>query len=298
MNWDDARLFLAVAREGTLLGAARRLNVNQATLSRRVTALETALGTKLLVRRTSGCELTGDGESLLSSLERVETEFMRGEAALTRESVEAAGVVRIGATDGFGGSFLAPRLGRLAERYPALTVQLIAVSRSFSLSQREADLAVMVNRPEHGRVVARKLADYSLSLYAAESYLERHGAPETPADLSDHRLVGYVEDMIFTPVLDYNREFARDWRSQIEISSLVGQMEAVTAGAGIGVLHDYLAEMRPGLRLLFPELYLKRAYWIVYHESLRDVARVQLVADFLTEIVREERGGFMRDGAE
>ncbi len=295
LDWDDARMFLAVARAGQMLGAARTLGLNQATLSRRMAALETAVGTKLLTRRTHGSELTDAGTVLLETLERVETEMLGVQGRLQGAGAAAAGVVRIGAPDGFGVGFLAPRLATLAERHPELTVQVVPTPRGFSLSRREADLAVMVGRPEKGRLVARKLTDYSLGLYASPGYLKAYPAPRTPTELARHRLVGYVEDLIATPSLNYASEFLRDWRSAVELTSAIGQVEAVRAGAGIGVLHDYLAreDCSAGrLVKVLPGLRATRSYWLAIHENLRDVARVRAAADWLAEVVRQDATAF------
>ena len=296
MNWDDAKLFLAVVRAGQMLGAARRVGLNQATLSRRVAALENDLGTQLLVRGTQGCTPTEAGSALARRLERVEAEMLQAQSGLGRADAALSGTVRVGAPDGFGVAFLASRIARLAERHPDLRIQLVPVPRVFSLSEREADIAVLVGQPEQGRLVVRKLTDYTLGLYASRSYLDRAG---TPADLAalarDHRLVGYVEDLIYAPGLNYVRDVLRSWRSSLEISSAIGQMEAVRGGAGIGVLHDYLAQSVPDLVPILPDTIVIRAYWIAYHESLRDLARVQAMARFLAEIVRESRAEFIRD---
>lgn len=290
MNWDDARLFLAVARAGQMLGAAKGLGVNQATLSRRITVLESDLDTQLLERRTNGCTLTAAGAALAASLEQAESAILQGQAALQGRDSALSGAVRIGAPDGFGVGFLAPRLADLATRHPALVLQLVAVPRAFSLSQREADIAVMVGRPEQGRLVARKLTDYSVSLYAARAYLDQHGTPQTPADLARHRLVGYVEDLVFAPSLNYARELWRGWRPHIEISSAMGQVAAVRAGAGIGALHGYLAR---DLVPVLPQLRAERAYWVAYHESLKSTARVQAVVQFLIDAVRQHQAAFL-----
>ena len=293
-NWDDGRLFLAVARAGQLLGAARSLGLSQATLSRRMTAFERSLGAQLLIRRTTGCDLTDEGRDLARRLERIEADFLAAEQRLAGRDAVLSGSVRIGAPDGFGVSFLAPRLPQLLARHPRLNVQLVPVARSFSLSQREADIAVMVGRPEHGRLVARKLVDYSLSLYASADYLAAHPAPQTPAELGAHRLIGYVEDLVYAPALSYTGEFWRPWRSQIEIASAPGQLQATLAGAGIAILHDYLAADHPALRLVLPELRIERTYWTVFHESMRDNARVKACADFLAASVRAAPVRFRR----
>lgn len=294
MNWDDGKLFLAVARAGQMLGAARALGVNQATLSRRMTALEQSLGTKLLFRRTTGCDLTEQGRALLEQMERAESAFVASQAIVGADGRQVTGTVRIGTPDGFGSMFLAPRLAQLRARHPGLAVQLVPVPRSFSLSQREADIAVMIGRPTQGRLVARKLTDYTLSLYAADSYLRRSGRPRSVDELRGHDLVGYVEDLIYAPTLNYVHEFSPHWRSTIEVSTAVGQMEAINGGAGIGILHDYLAHRYPGLALLLPQQQVTRSYWTVVHENQRDLPRVVAVHDFLDEVVTAERSRFVR----
>jgi DNA-binding transcriptional LysR family regulator len=173
--------------------------------------LETALDAQLLVRRTNGCGLTGEGEAFLLHAERMEAEMLAAQATLGRTDSAISGTVRIGAPDGFGVSFLAPRLGALTARHPDLRLQLVPVPRSFSLPQREADIAITVERPAEGRLVARKLVDYSLSLYASRSYLEAHGMPTRTEDLKEHRLISYVEDLIFSPSLQFTREILRNW---------------------------------------------------------------------------------------
>ncbi|CUX17478.1 LysR family transcriptional regulator [Agrobacterium genomosp. 13] len=289
MNWDDVRLFLSVARSGQFLSAARKLGVNHATLSRRISALEAAIGTQLFLRSTNGCELTEEGQRLLAGAERMETEMLNAQANLGRVDTAVAGTVRIGAPDGLGVSFLAPRLGRLTARYPELKIQLVPVPRSFSLSQREADIAITIERPEQGRLMFSKLTDYSLGLYASEAYLAEYGTPADVDALKRHRRIGYVEDLIFSPSLNYTGEIMRDWDAAFEISSATGQTEAVRSGAGIGILHNYIAGQYPELLRIMPHLGISRSYWTAYHESARQLVRVRTVVDFLQELVAEER---------
>lgn len=292
LNWDDAKYFLAVAREGQMLSAANRLGVSQAKLSRRIASLEQSFDAQLVIRSTSGCELTEDGVGLFATCERIELEFREATSRIREPESGVSGTVRIGTPDGFGIWFLAPRIHGLIEQYPDLRVQLVPIPRSFSLSQREADIAVMVGRPENGRLRARKLTDYSLSLYASRNYIKEHGAPSTLEEMKGHKLVGYVEDLIFSPALNFNAEISRDWNSSLEISSAVGQLEAVRSGAGIGVMHDFMAGGRSNFVRVLPELNLTRAYWSVWHESMKNTRRVRVVADFLDKIVKEKSVNF------
>ncbi|MCA1866218.1 LysR family transcriptional regulator [Agrobacterium genomosp. 3] len=289
MNWDDVRIFLAVARSGQILAASKRLGLNHATLSRRLTLLEQALKTQLFIRRTNGCEMTEEGQRFLGAAERMETEMLNAQANLGRVDTAVAGTVRIGAPDGLGVSFLAPRLGRLTARYADLKIQLVPVPRSFSLSQREADIAITIERPEQGRLMFSKLTDYSLGLYASADYLTEYGTPDDVEALKRHRRIGYVEDLIFSPSLNYTGEIMRDWDAAFEISSATGQTEAVRSGAGIGILHNYIAGQYPELLRIMPHISISRSYWTAYHESARQLVRVRTVVDFLQELVAEER---------
>lgn len=292
MDWDDVRIFLSVARSGQFLAAAKILDVNHATLSRRMTALEKALSAQLFIRTTTGCILTEDGNQFLVAAERMETEMLSVQAMLGQGVAGISGTVRIGAPDGFGVSFLAPRLGELTAAHPELRIELVPVPRSFSLSQREADIAITIERPEQGRLIYSKLTDYSLGLYASKSYLEGNPAPEKVEDLRQHRRIGYVEDLIFSPSLNFTSEVLRDWDATFAISSAIGQTEAVRSGAGICILHDYIARNDPSLVRLLPEISIRRSYWTAYHENARQLARVRTVVRFLQDTVAKERRSF------
>ena len=289
MNWDNVRVFLAVARSGQLLAAARGLGLNHTTTARRISALEEELGSKLLVRRTNGSALSAEGERFLPFAERMEAEMLAAQEAVGASDVAVSGSVRIGAPDGFGVAFLAPRLVQIAERYPGLKLELVPVPRAFSLSRREADIAVTVERPRRGRLVARKLIDYRLGLFGAQAYLDRNGMPRDVEQLADHRLVGYVDDLIFSDALDYTADVLRSWRTDIAVSSAMGQFEAVRTGAGIGILHSFMARRDDTVCAVLPEVQLRRSYWMVVHEDLRHIRRVSSVAEHLISMVSMER---------
>lgn len=295
MDWDHLRIFLAVARAGQMLAAARQLGLDHATVGRRLGALEASLGSKLLERRTTGSELTAAGERLLAHAERVETEMLQAQAALGNVDLALAGTVRIGAPDGFGTYFLAPRLGRLAEDHPALSIQLAPLPRSFSLPKREVDIAVTLQRPGEGRLVARKLTDYTLGVYASRDYLARTGSVNAVTDVAGRLLVTYVPDLVYSPALDYFEVFREVEARRLECASVVGQMEAVRAGSGIGILHDYAALEHPELVRLLPALTFRRAYWLVTHADVRDLRRIRMVEDFIVRAVRDARTGFTQD---
>jgi DNA-binding transcriptional LysR family regulator len=224
--------------------------------------------------------------------EHMEAELIVARADIAGEGDEVSGTVRIGAPDGFGVAFLASRLGALRARHRDLTIQLVPVPRSFSLSRREADIAITVDRPSEGRLVAGKLVDYTLGLHASRAYVAEMGMPKTPSDLGRHRLIGYVPDLAMSPSLDYATEFSADWNAGFEVSSALGQVEAVRSGAGIGILHTFIARAVPDLVPVPAAPPIRRAYWLVYHESVRPLRRIQAVAGFIGEIVDRERALF------
>ncbi|MFK8254020.1 LysR family transcriptional regulator [Ancylobacter terrae] len=293
MDWDHLRVFLAVARAGQMLAAARQLGLDHATVGRRLGALETRLGARLVERRTSGCELTPAGERLLVHAERIETETLKAQSALGDFDLAVSGPVRIGAPDGFGSYFLAPRLGALAETHPRLELQLVPLPRSFSLPRREVDIAVTLQRPEEGRLVARKLTDYTLGVYAARAYLARTGPIASLADLAGRTLVTYVPDLLYSPALDYFEAFRDIEARRLACASVVGQMEAVRAGGGVGILHDYAARAHPELVPLLPDLAFRRTYWLVTHADVHELRRIREVERFIAARAQEARALFI-----
>ena len=293
LDWDNARIFLAVARTGQMLGAARKLGMDHATVSRRIAALEQGLGVKLIERRTNGCVLTATGETFLASAETIETEMLKAQAALTGADIAISGNVRVGAPDGFGTFVLARHFGALMDEHPGLNVQLVPLPRAFSLAKREADIAVTIDRPVEGRLTVKKLTDYSLSLYASRDFLKtRPGLKK--GDLDGVRVVAYVPDLLFSPALDYLGEFGLADNPKFECAGMIGQIEAVRAGAGIGPLHDYTARNFPDLVRILPERRVMRSYWIVAHDDVKDFARVRLVHDHIAATTAKLAKEFVR----
>ncbi|TPW30589.1 LysR family transcriptional regulator [Martelella alba] len=294
MDWDHLRIFLAVARRGQILAAAQALSLNHATVARRLNALEEALGEPLFDRRPSGSTLTEAGERLLVVAERVETEII-GVAEDSRARGESlSGTVRIGAPDGLGTYFLARELGLLQQSHPDLVIELVPLPRTFSLSKREADLAIALDPPEEGRLVVSRLTDYTLGLYAARSYLERCGLPENEEALAAHAVVTGVEDYAYASSLNYASRLTRWSRRQFRCAGVAGQMEAVEAGIGIGILHDFAVRERDALVRVLPEVGFRRSYYLLSHPDTGDLARIALVRRHLARRFREERARFVR----
>jgi DNA-binding transcriptional LysR family regulator len=268
MDWDNVRVFLAVARAGQFVAAAKRLKLDHATVSRRIAALEAALGAKLFDRRTTGAKLTGAGERFLSAAEQMESAFLHAQGEISGVDLELAGDVRIGAPDGFSTYYLTGKL-------------------------REIDVVVGLDKPEAGRFVARKLTDYTLGIYASAAYVKRHGAPADVDALRRHRLIGYVEEHAFSTALDYVRELFDGAPTSFECASTVTQIEALRAGAGLGVVHDFIARRFKDLVRVLPERRASRAYWLVTHEDTRGLGRIRAVTEHLAKAAARDRATFL-----
>ena len=296
MDWDRIRIFLAVARAGQILGAAQQLGLNHATVGRQLSALEEDLGAKLVERQTQGCTLTPAGEALVKSAERMESDVLQVAAELSGAGATISGTVRIGAPDGFGNYFLARRLAALANTHRALTIQLVPLPRTFSLSRREADMVVTLDRPKHGNLIIKKLTDYSLSIYASKAYVRKNKLVNSIEALAGHLFITHVDEFAYSRALDYAAELATRMKRHYECGSVVAQMEAVRAGQGVGILHDYAAVQFPELQRLFPATRFTRTYWLLSHPDTNRTARVAAVSEFISDSVRKAKADFLPEG--
>ena len=295
MDWERVRIFLEVARAGQILKASKNLRLNHATVARQLTALETGLNAKLLERHTSGCTLTAAGEALVQAAEHAESEFLKVGASIGGSADAITGTVRVGAPDGLGNYFLAEQLGALAARHPGLIIQLVPLPRTFSLSRREADIAITLDRPKQGRLILSKLTNYTLSVYGSESYLDREGPINAHSDLTGRLFVTHIEDFAYSRALDYASVLGRLMSRRYECGSIVAQIEAVRTGHGIGILHDYAASRYPELRRLLPDVRFVRNYWLTSHADTHGTRRVQEVHRFIASSVKAAKSFFELD---
>ena len=293
MDWDNVRVFLAVACGGQFVAAGKRLKLDHATVSRRIAALEATVGAKLFDRRTTGAKLTGAGERFISAAEQMESAFLHAQGEISGVDLELAGDVRIGAPDGFSTYYLTGALGDFAERHPGMRLQLMPLPQLTPLARREVDVVVGLDKPEAGRFVARKLTDYSLGIYASAAYLKRNGAPADVEALKRHRLIGYVEEHAFSSALDYVLELFDGAPTSFESTNAVTQLEAVRAGVGLGVVHDFIARRFKDLKRVLPERRAMRSYWLVTHEDTRGLGRIRAVAEHLGKAVTRDRSIFL-----
>ena len=289
-NWDDLRIFLEVSRKGRLADASLALSMDQTTVSRRLQRLEDSLNTTLFERSRRGHQLTPAGHDLAQYAEMAEMAALAATEKLSGKDQSLSGTVRVNVAEGFGGYFVAPRLKEFTDKHPSIEVELVASANFLNVSQRETDIAVHLARPQTGNLVVRKLTDYTLRLYASRDYIESHGSIRHVSDLKSHTLIGYIDDLIYAPELRYLTQVAPDETARIRSSSIIAQHQAVKAGAGIGIMHCFMADPIDDLICLLPDaISINRTFWLIYPESLRNVARIRAMADFLIDITQREQ---------
>lgn len=297
---NDLLVLLAVSRTAKFTTAAHNLGLTHSTVSRRITALENSLGGRVLARSDDGWELTDLGERAVAVAEQMETAV--AELGNTGQGPDTVtGVVRMTATDGFSAYIASPAVAKLRHRHPGLSVEIVTVTRQ-ALQQRSGlDIEVVVGEPRVHRAEAMKLGDYELGLYASSDYLAARGTPASVDELSDHRLVYFVDSMLQVDDLDAPRRLFPSMKDALTSTNVFVHVEATRAGAGIGFLPCFMADRHPDLVRLFPDTAAERLpYWLVLRpDSMRRPAIAALVQALKDQMLAyrgalEGRGGTNR----
>lgn len=280
-NWDDTRIFLAVARSGTLSGAAETMDMGIATLSRRLDRLEKSLAVPLFSRHQSGYRLTDDGEALLARAEALEhAGFAFGETARLQGNV--AGLVRLATSDNLAAHFILPSLNGLMEKYPDLQVEVLSGVQSVNLHRRDADLAIRMVKPESGNLTLKRLGKVGFGLYSADT----GQAGSTDIAFNHAQYIGWPESHQHLPAARWITRTLRGRPCRVEANTLLAQLSAVSAGLGLGVLPHFMAR-KNGLQCVNADIGVDQTLWLVMHSDLAHSRRVRVVADHLIALFDE-----------
>ena len=226
LDWDNLRYFLAVARAGKLTAAARRLGQYHTTVGRRIANLESAFHSKLFERRPDGYRLTEAGQRLYKNVDALESSIWEIQRNIAGRTQHIEGLVRIGAPDDFGNLFLAKHLGELQSLHPGLKIELITLPYTLSVSKREADIAISIERPVEGRLFVRKLTDFEMRLYATRDYIDAHGPIDGVSDLTGQMWIGCVGGFSSAALPNAATEFDCTPTLRLTCSSFAGQLAA------------------------------------------------------------------------
>jgi DNA-binding transcriptional LysR family regulator len=286
MLWDDLRVFLAVHRLGSHKRAGRLLGVDATTIGRRIATLEGALGVRLLLRTPERVQATAAGLRLVPHAERMETEALDAERKLLAADSRLEGSLRVTAGDGLVQYVLLPALVEFRREHPLLTLDLRADTRLLDLSRREADVAVRLLRPREPALIARRLGEMRLSLFASQDYLDRRGAPRSLAALSTHDFIGFDAALDDLPQVKWLRRALPEPRYVVRANTTVAQVLACAEGHGIALLPLFVAPREPRLKRLMPRLVgPSRDMWAVTHADLRANPRTEAFLAWLTQTV-------------
>jgi len=289
-DWNDIRFFLELTRKGRLTEVAKSLKVDHTTVSRRITALEKELDAKLFESTTRGYVLTPAGERLLPQAEAMESASATIQDHVGGENRNLTGIVRLGVPEGFGSQFLSQDMPLFQDLHPGIELEFVANDRFVSLSKREADLSITLARPRSGRLISKKLTDYTLRLYASKSYLENHPPIKNMEDVKNHNFISYIDELVPDPQMLYLGEFISTPNVTLKSSSIVFQFQATLAGAGLSIMHCFMADEFDELVCVLPEeVEVHRSFWLNTPEDIHDLARIKAVTQFLDELVERRR---------
>lgn len=278
MNWDDAKIFLALYRERSLRAAARVVGVDQATIGRRIAAMEHGLAATLFLRTSQGYVLTPVGETVLASAEQMELAAMDFVRAAQGVDNRLVGEVNVATTDTLGIDFLLPALRELHRHHPDIRVILNTSTQVANLTLREADIAIRSVKPTNPDLIIRKLASWPIGLYASAEYLARQGMPEQGNGFTGHSLVVYEPHWQNSRTLTMLDEPADGAKIAAGVNTSLMLRHALMTGLGLGEIAVPLAE-QVGLVRVWPERQLQKPYevWLVMHRDVQHAARVRAV---------------------
>lgn len=296
-EWNDLRIFLAVARLGTISLAGERLGVEHTTISRRLDRLEASLGLVLFDRRRNGYSLTAAGHALVPHVEKMEIAALEAIDQTSETEAQVRGAVRVGTPEAFGICVLVPSLIDLHATYPGLQIQLMAQPQFPSLVTREVEILVTLEPPEVGRYKILQLGQVEYFIYCSKEYLERHGAIDELRDVALHPFVDYIHDGSVSDRYRILEELVSQPIRSFVTTSVLAQRAAAVSGLGLVLLTPYVAEHRDDLFCLFPgKVLMSRSLWIAAPEDLLRTKRVRIVWDHIRNLIGQHPRFFRRRG--
>jgi DNA-binding transcriptional LysR family regulator len=291
MNWDDLRVFLAVARNRSLSAAAKSVGLDSTTVSRRLARLAKSLNATLFEQYSGVHELTERGTELLRHAEAIEA------AALSAQEVSdvgrwLGGRLRVSIPEGFGW-FIGKHMRSFHERYPHVAVDLVTSTSGkghLSPSKREAEIDLISTRPSRGPVTVRRLFTPTVQLFASKNYLAQHGPINSLGDVVNHTLIGYIDNLLFSEELNYLAQLRLAAEPILKSSSIIVQYSLVASGAGIAMLPTFIGAQDPDLLVLLPDQVRQtHDLWMVVHQDTRKIPRVRAFIGWLLEVIEENR---------
>ena len=297
LHWDDAKIFLAVVREGTLSGASKVLNLGIATTSRRLERLEHALGVRLFTRDQLGYKLTDEGVSLVMQAEALEQAGFSFGAAAQANNNNVMGHVRLATAQGLADHLIIPALPKLIKAHPNLTLEIVTGVSTVNLHRRDADLALRMVRPESGNVSIRRLGELGFGLYSSQEYLQNRAQSDRNSSFENDDFIGWSEIQRQLPPAQWIERTLRGKACKLTTTSMSAQISAVQAGIGIAILPHFIA-LKKGLICMKSDIGCDQPIWLAIHSDLAHSRRVRTVAEFLSDLIIGHQTSLKSNGIE
>jgi DNA-binding transcriptional LysR family regulator len=284
-KWDDLKMFLEVARHGSVHAAAKRLRLDHSTVCRRIGRLESLLAVKLFDRSRKGIAVRSEAQGLLKHIEQMDRHAGHLEDAFLRGKSTTTQVVRIATMEGIASGYLARRLPALAQFGPNVKIELVSIPQAVDLSRKEADVFLSFFNPDARGLKSTLFGTFSLFLYCSKDYLRRHGAPRTREGLDAHVFVGYIDDLLTINAVRWLDEVVTAPDMSFHSNSVFAQCNAAVSGLGIALLPTFVGEGVAGLQRILPEnVSVQREVWVSVRTEQSHLSRIKAATQFLKHI--------------
>ncbi len=282
MNWDDIRLFLAVARTGSISGAARQLEVQHSTISRRMRQLESKLSARLIERKSSGYELTPAGEKLKQAALRMEGEVIGIDDALLGKDIKLVGPLRVTAINNMASTILMPMFAEFSKQNPQVDLHIMVSNIDASLPQREADIAIRLTNSPTPTLIGKRMVTVASTIYGSREYLKQHRQMG-----GDPKWIG-VNCCAFHK--SWTRQHCQETSFDFYSDDTLLTLSAIREGLGVSFLPCFMGDSDPLLeRYCDPDPEHDLGLWLLFHPDLKHTARVLAFRNFMIESVHNKR---------
>lgn len=293
MDWDKLRIFHAVAEAGSLTQAGKTLNLSQSAISRQITALEESLDIILFSRHARGLMLSEQGEMLFNTTRDIVQRLAMIKGQLQDTQKMAEGPLTITVSEFIGSTWLAPKLVNFREKHESMQLTILFDDDILNLNKREADAAIRLSKPQEPDLIQRYLSTIHFHICGSKQYFDKHGEPENVHQLKDHCLIGYPENVVEpyrSPgwIFDVAHVNRREAKNVLMMNSMYAVQKAVSTGAGIAVLPDYIIDANKDLKIILPKIECPKVdMYFVYAEERRHSKRIAVFRDFILENVEK-----------
>jgi len=293
MDWDKLRIFHAVAEAGSLTHAGETLNLSQSAISRQITTLEESMDVKLFSRHARGLILTEQGEVLYNTTRDIaqRLSIIQGQLQDTQKMAEGSLVITV--SEFIGSTWLAPKLAAFRKKHPEIQLTILFDDHVLNLSKREADAAIRLTKPTEPDLIQRYLTTIEFHICGSKKYFKEYGTPTTVHELKDHCLIGYPENVIEpyrSPgwIYDVAHVNKKEANNILMMNSMYAVQKAVSTGAGIAVLPDYIINANKDLEVILPKIECPSVdMFFLYAEERRQSKRIAIFREFILENIEK-----------